>query len=104
MSQELTRYVPTIGDSEEGYAIPALIVGGSDGGPAVYHQCGLHAREWITHATCLFMIVEMLGAPCPAHIRGRTLGRPGPLHAFKHARAGGFVFGPGRVRGPPRNS
>ena len=57
--------MPNIGESVEGNPIRAIIIGGSDGGPAVYNQCGIHAREWITHSTCMYMIVELLESPDP---------------------------------------
>ena len=57
--------MPNIGESVQGNPIRAIIIGGSDGGPAVYNQCGIHAREWITHSTCMYMIVELLESPDP---------------------------------------
>lgn len=57
---ELATYVPNIGDSYEGRPIPAMIIGGTDGGPAVYLQSEIHAREWICPSTAMFIIVEML--------------------------------------------
>jgi hypothetical protein len=62
---EIAEYVPNIGPSVQGNPIRAIIIGGSDGGPAIYNQCGIHAREWITHSTCMYLIVELLESPDP---------------------------------------
>jgi hypothetical protein len=63
---DIAEYIPTIGPSVQGLPIRAIIIGGEDGGPAIYNQCGIHAREWITHSTCMFMIVELLESTDPA--------------------------------------
>lgn len=63
--EEIATFVPSIGPSVQGQPIRAIIIGGSDGGPAIYNQCGIHAREWITHSTCMYMIVELLESPDP---------------------------------------
>jgi|EP01047_Picozoa_sp_COSAG01_P063279 hypothetical protein len=63
---DIAEYVPSIGPSVQGNPIRAIIIGGSDGGPAIYNQCGIHAREWITHSTCMYLIVELLESTDPA--------------------------------------
>eukprot|EP01048_Picozoa_sp_COSAG05_P019020 COSAG05_NODE_2893_length_2534_cov_193.227926_1_plen_452_part_00 len=63
---DIAEYVPSIGPSVQGNPIRAIIIGGEDGGPAVYNQCGIHAREWITHTTCMYIIVELLESQDPA--------------------------------------
>ena len=50
---DIAEFVPSIGESVQGNPIRAIIIGGRDGGPAIYNQCGIHAREWITHCECL---------------------------------------------------
>jgi len=62
---DIAEFVPSIGESVQGMPIRAIIIGGEDGGPAVYNQCGIHAREWITHSTCMYLIVELLESPDP---------------------------------------
>jgi|EP01049_Picozoa_sp_SAG25_P005953 hypothetical protein len=42
------------------HPIPALIIGGQDGGEAVFLQAELHAREWITPST-----VGVMATPFP---------------------------------------
>ena len=37
-----------------------MIIGGTNGGPAVYLQSEIHAREWICPSTAMFLMVEML--------------------------------------------
>lgn len=63
---DIAEFVPSIGESVQGMPIRAIIIGGEDGGPAIYNQCGIHAREWITHSTCMYIIVELLESPDPA--------------------------------------
>ena len=57
-----------IGTSVEGRPIFALSMGGVTGGPAVYHQSLLHAREWITTSTVCYMMMELLESDDPAVI------------------------------------
>uniref|UniRef100_A0A0P6D443 Zinc carboxypeptidase n=1 Tax=Daphnia magna TaxID=35525 RepID=A0A0P6D443_9CRUS len=33
--------------------------GGGDTKPAIYLECGMHAREWIAHSTCIWIIDEL---------------------------------------------
>lgn len=62
---ETVSYIPTIGPSIEGRNIPALAFGGEVGGPAVYMQAGLHAREWISHATLLYIASALVNSEEP---------------------------------------
>ena len=59
LAPALVRYVPTIGPSVEGRNIPALVIGGTDDSPAIYFQATLHAREWITTSTVLYIASAM---------------------------------------------
>lgn len=51
------QYIPTIGSSFEGRAIPAVVVTASAAQdlPSFYIQCLIHAREWISGATCMYV-------------------------------------------------
>jgi len=62
---DITTFTPSIGSSVEGAAIPAITIGGTEGGPTIMNQCGLHAREWITHSTCMYIVVELLESEDP---------------------------------------
>ncbi len=62
---DITTFVPSVGDSYEGRPIPALMIGGEDGGDAVFLQAELHAREWITPSTAMFIAVELLETDSP---------------------------------------
>jgi hypothetical protein len=61
----ITTFVPNVGDSYEGRPIPALMIGGEDGGDAVFLQAEIHAREWITPSTAMFIAVELLESEEP---------------------------------------
>ena len=44
----------TIGRSSEGRELKLVRVG--EAGPAVWIDCGIHAREWISPATCAYIM------------------------------------------------
>jgi hypothetical protein len=50
-----------IGESDEVRDIVTAHIssGGGDTKPAIYLECGMHAREWIAHSTCLWIIDEV---------------------------------------------
>ncbi|XP_046651366.1 carboxypeptidase A2-like [Daphnia pulicaria] len=50
-----------IGESDEVRDIVTAQIssGGGDTKPAIYLECGMHAREWIAHSTCLWIIDEL---------------------------------------------
>merc|ERR1712147_571240 len=37
-----------------------LVTIGSSSAPILFFDCGIHAREWISPATCLFLIQELV--------------------------------------------
>ena len=51
-----------MGKSYEGRDIPALIVTnpGSSNKETIFFECGIHAREWISVAACLYMTNQLL--------------------------------------------
>lgn len=53
--------VSKIGESDEVRDIVTAHIssGGGDTKPAIYLECGMHAREWIAHSTCLWIIDEV---------------------------------------------
>lgn len=53
--------VSTIGVSYESRDIVTARItsGGGDTKPAIYLECGMHAREWIAHSTCIWIIDEV---------------------------------------------
>ena len=54
----ITKYVDSIGRSVEGRDMPALhLTSGKTKSPLkIYFQCQIHAREWISGATCMFVV------------------------------------------------
>ncbi|RWS12119.1 carboxypeptidase B-like protein [Dinothrombium tinctorium] len=52
----------TIGSTIEGRMIPAMVINNDRDVKknAVVFECGIHAREWISHASCLWFIKELL--------------------------------------------
>ena len=44
----------TIGRSSEGRELKLVRIG--EAGPAVWIDCGIHAREWISPATCAYIM------------------------------------------------
>ena len=61
----LARFIPSIGPSYEERNIPGIVIGGRDGGPAVYIQATSHAREWISTSTAMAFVVELLTSEDP---------------------------------------
>ena len=53
--------VSTIGVSYESRDIVTVRIssGGGDTKSAIYLECGMHAREWIAHSTCIWIIDEV---------------------------------------------
>lgn len=51
----------TIGVSYEGREIVTARISsdGIDTKEAIYLECGMHAREWIAHSTCIWIIDEV---------------------------------------------
>jgi predicted deacylase len=74
----------------EGRPIPALTIGGSDSGPAIYFQATLHAREWITTATVLYIAAEM--AASEEGSRLRELIRAVRFYVVPVANPDGYVW------------
>lgn len=61
----------TIGQSYEGKDLIMLsICKGADGctKPAIFIECGIHAREWIAPATCLYIIQELVENKANDHL------------------------------------
>jgi len=57
----IMTYISTIGSSVEGRAMPAVYINYKDTQkPVFYHQCLIHAREWISGATCQFVFNSLL--------------------------------------------
>eukprot|EP00735_Rhodelphis_limneticus_P009228 TRINITY_DN2623_c0_g1::TRINITY_DN2623_c0_g1_i1::g.25957::m.25957 TRINITY_DN2623_c0_g1::TRINITY_DN2623_c0_g1_i1::g.25957 ORF type:complete len:457 (+),score=181.89,sp/P00731/CBPA1_RAT/34.70/7e-69,Peptidase_M14/PF00246.19/8.6e-67,Propep_M14/PF02244.11/1.3e-09,Propep_M14/PF02244.11/1.7e+03 TRINITY_DN2623_c0_g1_i1:37-1371(+) len=55
------EYMPSIGKSFEGRDIPAYIFGSNaTDARTVYIQGGIHAREWVSHSTALFVSEKFL--------------------------------------------
>eukprot|EP00040_Diaphanoeca_grandis_P038854 m.257536 g.257536 ORF g.257536 m.257536 type:complete len:438 (+) comp35393_c0_seq1:111-1424(+) len=55
---DLTRLNPSIGSSHEGRNMPALHITGTTPGVKknIWFQCQIHAREWISGATCMYIV------------------------------------------------
>jgi len=55
-------FIETIGFSVEGRKTPALRFGlmGDRDVPTIYFQCNQHAREWVTAATCMYVVEHLL--------------------------------------------
>jgi len=54
----ITKLVPSIGRSFNGLDMPALHITGTATGAKknVWFQCQIHAREWISGATCMYIV------------------------------------------------
>jgi hypothetical protein len=61
-SEGVAKFVPSIGSTIEGRAIPAmhLTVPNGFSKKRICAVCGLHAREWISPQTCMFLIYSLL--------------------------------------------
>lgn len=49
----------SIGRSSEGRSLIAAHIKAKDNLPVVFVECGIHAREWISHSTCLYIIDQL---------------------------------------------
>eukprot|EP00794_Sanderia_malayensis_P006276 gene6276-6997_t len=60
--QHSNAQIFSIGRSYEGRTMKAIKITGASkpGKKTVFFNCAIHAREWITAATCMFMINQML--------------------------------------------
>jgi hypothetical protein len=57
----IIRWIPSIGSSFEGRAMPAIVVSNAAANaPSIYMQCLIHAREWISGATCNWVINQLV--------------------------------------------
>jgi len=56
----LVKYIPSIGESVEGRALPALTVTTANPPFKIFFGGGQHAREWIGPATVLFLIEKLI--------------------------------------------
>jgi murein tripeptide amidase MpaA len=59
-------YVESIGESHEGNTIPVIRFGGKDSKLTFWMQGCIHAREWISPATVMYMVEELLSSKDPA--------------------------------------
>jgi hypothetical protein len=61
----IAKFVPSIGLSIEGRAIPAVHLSVQNGlaKKRIVAICGLHAREWISPQTCMYLIFSLLNNP-----------------------------------------
>jgi len=54
----------TIGNTYENRTIYGVTVTGSSSSaadkPGIYYECGIHAREWIAHSTCAYMMYQLV--------------------------------------------
>lgn len=57
-SSNLVTFTSSIGKSAEGRDQPAVKITAPGGGskPKIYWQCQIHAREWISGATCMYVV------------------------------------------------
>eukprot|EP00729_Bicosta_minor_P017009 gene17009-9359_t len=58
-------YVDSIGDSHDGNKIPIIKFGGSESKLTFWIQGCIHAREWISPATVMYMVEELLSSKDP---------------------------------------
>jgi len=58
----IVTYIASIGKSFEGRDQPAVVVTGTRGTnkPSIYFQCQIHAREWISGATCNYIVNKLV--------------------------------------------
>jgi len=57
----LTTFVPSIGTTHEGRDIPAFhVTAGGERRRRVWIQCQLHAREWISAPTCMYVVHHLV--------------------------------------------
>jgi murein tripeptide amidase MpaA len=60
---DLVTLVPSIGQSHEGRDIFALRVTAAEQSPdlkRIYWQCNTHAREWVSAASCMYMVEKLV--------------------------------------------
>jgi len=50
----------SVGTTYEGREIPALTISSGSGRKTVILECGIHAREWVSTASCLWMANQLL--------------------------------------------
>lgn len=57
-NSNIMTYVPSIGSTHEGREMPAILLTASTdpNRKKVYMQCQIHAREWVTGSTCMYII------------------------------------------------
>jgi len=57
----LTTFVPSIGTTHEGRDIPAFhVTAGGENTRKVWIQCQLHAREWVSAPTCMYIVHNLV--------------------------------------------
>lgn len=61
-SSNLVQFYPSVGKSEEGRDIFAITLTGNKGGNKLnfFMQCQIHAREWISGATCGYIVNDFM--------------------------------------------
>jgi hypothetical protein len=90
MAGDFARFEPAYGTTLEGNAICALRLGNASAPKAVMINGGLHAREWISPASMLGVIKELLTVRPPASCsspHGFCLFATPVSHTFSAAQA-----------------
>ena len=65
-AHDIASYVDSIGTSHQGRKIPVLRFGGSQSTLSFWIQGGMHAREWISPATVMSVVEQLLTSTDPA--------------------------------------
>lgn len=89
----LVRYIPSIGRSSQGRDMPAVVITGATGSvPRIYMQCLIHAREWISGATCNWLINQLVEDYKAGDATARTIMNGAEIHLVPFTNPDGYEW------------
>jgi len=90
----LVSYTNNIGNSVEGRAMPAIVLAGP-GAPSdrnFYIQCSIHAREWISGATCMWVANQLVQDYANAASPARSILSQSRIHLVPFVNPDGYAW------------